>query len=577
MNNAYVGTASGLPGSSIRSDSITYDERGKVRWAGNFGEEMTNGYAAMGALSRAQSQTPWSTQRMLVDPLGNIQRDSSTTRGADTPGTQTTVRFPMYSGDGTGRLRATHTFDPSRNSVSGPYSESTLTALDTTIYDGAGNRVRYNSSAEIRRDEVGPGVTESLRLNEATRYYYDAVGQLRATDRRRCIARPIGGRYQCVGWEPAPGRDPGVYEEYRYDALGRRVMVGTRPQENQCQAGNDVCTASLVTTVWDGDQLLVENRATAYSADWVAYTHGGGIDAPLAVRARVNALGASSVRDFIPLSNWRGLYDAAVFADGSTVQDGFDLTQIEWPAKNYRAYFDYVAPENTRPQVWVGSLMTHKRDASGQLYMRNRYFDPASGRFTQEDPIGIAGGLNLYAFGGGDPVSYTDPYGLSAEECCDRLGWEGDPKNVERAVQYSQNASRGERTLAAGLMGFAVGFLLPPVGAGALVTLSRAAPIVGGAGAAGSRTAARMSRPPLPEGMTNAQFGHLLGWGRGSEAARGQISKLSASTLREAGVNRSMAQAWQKFYEYEAQAVRSNPSAPGRADLMRHVADLLKD
>jgi RHS repeat-associated protein len=31
------------------------------------------------------------------------------------------------------------------------------------------------------------------------------------------------------------------------------------------------------------------------------------------------------------------------------------------------------------------------RDASGQMYMRNRYYDPATGQFTQTDPIGLAG------------------------------------------------------------------------------------------------------------------------------------------------------------------------------------------
>jgi uncharacterized protein RhaS with RHS repeats len=48
------------------------------------------------------------------------------------------------------------------------------------------------------------------------------------------------------------------------------------------------------------------------------------------------------------------------------------------------------------------------------MYMRNRYYDPATGQFTQTDPIGIAGGLNTYGFAAGDPVSYSDPYGLSA-------------------------------------------------------------------------------------------------------------------------------------------------------------------
>jgi hypothetical protein len=31
---------------------------------------------------------------------------------------------------------------------------------------------------------------------------------------------------------------------------------------------------------------------------------------------------------------------------------------------------------------------------------------------TQEDPIGLAGGLNLYGYAGGDPVNRHDPFGL---------------------------------------------------------------------------------------------------------------------------------------------------------------------
>lgn len=34
------------------------------------------------------------------------------------------------------------------------------------------------------------------------------------------------------------------------------------------------------------------------------------------------------------------------------------------------------------------------------------------GTLTQEDPIGLAGGLNLYGFAGGDPVNFSDPLGL---------------------------------------------------------------------------------------------------------------------------------------------------------------------
>jgi hypothetical protein len=35
-----------------------------------------------------------------------------------------------------------------------------------------------------------------------------------------------------------------------------------------------------------------------------------------------------------------------------------------------------------------------------------------TGCLTQEDPIGLAGGLNLYGFANGDPVNFSDPFGL---------------------------------------------------------------------------------------------------------------------------------------------------------------------
>jgi hypothetical protein len=37
------------------------------------------------------------------------------------------------------------------------------------------------------------------------------------------------------------------------------------------------------------------------------------------------------------------------------------------------------------------------------------------GPFTQEDPLGLAGGLNVYGFANGDPVTYSDPFGLKVD------------------------------------------------------------------------------------------------------------------------------------------------------------------
>ena len=49
--------------------------------------------------------------------------------------------------------------------------------------------------------------------------------------------------------------------------------------------------------------------------------------------------------------------------------------------------------------------------STGLMYYRARYYNPAWGRFISEDPIGLAGGINRYAYAGGNPVGFRDPSG----------------------------------------------------------------------------------------------------------------------------------------------------------------------
>jgi RHS repeat-associated protein len=44
-------------------------------------------------------------------------------------------------------------------------------------------------------------------------------------------------------------------------------------------------------------------------------------------------------------------------------------------------------------------------------YYRARYYDPKTGRFIGEDPIGYGGGLNFYSYVFNNPTNLTDPHG----------------------------------------------------------------------------------------------------------------------------------------------------------------------
>ena len=72
-----------------------------------------------------------------------------------------------------------------------------------------------------------------------------------------------------------------------------------------------------------------------------------------------------------------------------------------------------------------------------------------NGSFTQEDPIGIAGGLNLYGYANGDPVNFSDPFGLDA---CKRLRSEEEREKCrERMQEQQEQEDEGEEAFQEGL------------------------------------------------------------------------------------------------------------------------------
>ncbi|RJT45018.1 RHS repeat-associated core domain-containing protein, partial [Rahnella woolbedingensis] len=91
-------------------------------------------------------------------------------------------------------------------------------------------------------------------------------------------------------------------------------------------------------------------------------------------------------------------------------------------------------PQNLRMQ---GQYLDRE---TGLHYNLHRYYDPDSGRFTQADPIGLAGGLNLYQYAP-NVLGWVDPWGLS----CGTIKANSRNEALNRAQQHAQvpRISRG--------------------------------------------------------------------------------------------------------------------------------------
>ncbi|WP_243390171.1 RHS repeat-associated core domain-containing protein, partial [Cronobacter sakazakii] len=252
------------------------------------------------------------------------------------------------------------------------------------FWDPAGNRT------EEHRNPVWHNLL--LRL-DGLKLDYDGFGRLiQRRDKSGVIQHFAYDDEQRVKEIRFEGNSEFRKVEYRYDPLGRRThKVLWRYNDPQPET---------IRFEWQGLQLAGE-QGDREPDHYVQYVYTEGSYEPL---ARIDSV-FDDCEIYWYHTGLNGLPERVTDADGQTVWRGQFSTWGE--TERELSVPQWQVPQNLRFQ---GQYLDRE---SGLHYNLFRYYDPVAGRYTQMDPIGLAGGLNTYSYVG-DPLVWVDPLGLSA-------------------------------------------------------------------------------------------------------------------------------------------------------------------
>jgi RHS repeat-associated protein len=281
--------------------------------------------------------------------------------GYDVNGRRTTRTTLNNNGTGAGETPMTASYDAANRLTAVTLNIQGATKTYTLSYDANGNLTQKVNASDP---------------SDQTTYTWDADNRLTNITQQSLTAA------------------------FGYDAFGRRIQnVITR-------AGQAPAT---VQYVYEGSQALGEIRDGKLSHRLLT---GLSLDETIA-RIAVNASGqkdAAASRVYMT--------DALNSVIGQLGDDG------NANIANSYGYSPYGESTTIGPDATSNPIQytSRENDGTGLMFYRARYYDPVLKRFISRDPIGLAGGMNDFAYVDGDPINWTDPLGLAKSGIPTKVG-----------------------------------------------------------------------------------------------------------------------------------------------------------
>jgi len=294
----------------------------------------------------------------------------------------------------------------------------------------------YSYDASGRRDSLtvtrGTGFPAPIGAGESQTYGYDPLGQLTRVEYS-------GGRVVEYAYDPAGNRtqvtDNGVATPYSANAVNQYSSAGAATFGYDLDGNLTNKTEGTVSTLYTYD---IENRLVGVTTpmDSWSYTYDAFGNR---VATTHNGQARRYVVDPTGLGNVAAEYDAGgsllaryehgfgllartdtagnpTFYTFSAIGHTSELTDSSGAVANAYAYDPFgvsLAKVETRPNPFefVGEFGVMNEE-NGLELMRARHYEAGFARFLQADPLGTAGGMNLYTYVENGPVDSFDPLGL---------------------------------------------------------------------------------------------------------------------------------------------------------------------